>query len=100
MPGPRHPVAPRDAWPPPVPAAALDYVEQVPARAQRVPRGRRLAHDDPDVTECLELVKPMGATMLPPDRRALSTEMILVSAYGGLNQREAGDNLVVYVEGE
>lgn len=48
----------------------------------------------------IELVKPMGATMLPPDRKALATEMILVSAYGGLNQREAGDNLVVYVEGE
>jgi len=48
----------------------------------------------------IELVKPMMPTLLPPEQRALASEMFLVSAFGGLNQREVGDNLVVYVEGE
>lgn len=47
----------------------------------------------------MELVKPMFPTLLPPDRRALASEFFLVSAFGGLNQREVGDNLIVYVEG-
>jgi hypothetical protein len=47
----------------------------------------------------LQLEVPMTPTMLPPDRKALATEMYLVSAYAGLNQTEAGDNLVVYVQG-
>lgn len=47
----------------------------------------------------LSLVKPMMATMLPPETRSLGTTMYMVSAFGGLNQTEAGDNLVVYVEG-
>jgi len=48
----------------------------------------------------LEIVKPMTTTLLPPHRQAMNTELWLVSAFGGLNQREAGDNLVVYVQGE
>jgi hypothetical protein len=48
----------------------------------------------------LEIVKPMMPTLLPPERRTLVSEMILASGFGGLNQREAGDNLVVYVQGE
>lgn len=51
------------------------------------------------VDSSLELVLPMAPTLLPPDRKALATEMFLVGATGGLNQTEAGDNLVVYVEG-
>lgn len=46
-----------------------------------------------------EIVKPMNKTLLPPDRGPLSTEMFLVSGFGGLNQKEIGDNLVVYVQG-
>jgi hypothetical protein len=48
----------------------------------------------------VEIVKPMMPTLLPPEQRALASEMFLVSAFGGLNQREVGDNLVVYVEGD
>jgi hypothetical protein len=46
-----------------------------------------------------EIVKPMMSTLLPPEQRSLVTELFLVSGYGGLNQRETGDNLVVYVQG-
>jgi len=45
-----------------------------------------------------EIVKAMTPTLLPPELRALSSEMFLVSGFGGLNQREAGDNLIVYVD--
>jgi hypothetical protein len=48
----------------------------------------------------VEIIKPMMATLLPPEQRALSSDLYLVSAFGGLNQREVGDNLVVYVEGD
>lgn len=47
----------------------------------------------------LEIVDAMGATLLPPDQRALITEMYMLAGTGGLNQTEAGDNLLVYVEG-
>lgn len=47
----------------------------------------------------LEIVKPMSTTLLPPNVGSLATEMFLVSRYGGLNQTEAGDNLVVFVTG-
>lgn len=53
----------------------------------------------PADTSC-EIIKPMMPTLLPPEARALVTELFLVSGFGGLNQREAGDNLIVYVEGE
>jgi len=46
-----------------------------------------------------EIVKPMMPTLLPPDARALLTELWLVSGHGGLNHSEAGDNLVVYFTG-
>jgi len=46
-----------------------------------------------------EIVKPLTPTLLTPDQRSLVTEMFLVSGFGGLNQREVGDNLVVYVQG-
>lgn len=51
------------------------------------------------VDSSLQLEVPMTPTLLPPDRRALATEMYLVAAFAGLNQTEAGDNLVVYVQG-
>lgn len=44
-----------------------------------------------------EIVSPMGPTLLTPDRRALVTEMFMVAGFGGVNHRETGDNLVVYV---
>lgn len=47
----------------------------------------------------VELVKPMMPTVLPPEAGSLATQLFMVSGYGGLNHREVGDNLVVYVEG-
>lgn len=47
-----------------------------------------------------EMVMAMTPTPLPPDRRALASEMFLVAGFGGLNQREVGDNLLVYVQSE
>lgn len=47
----------------------------------------------------LELVIPMAPTLLPPDRKALATELYMVGAFGGLNQTSVGDALTVYVEG-
>lgn len=47
-----------------------------------------------------EMVMAMTPTPLPPERRALVSEMFLVAGFGGLNHREVGDNLVVYVESE
>jgi hypothetical protein len=44
------------------------------------------------------IVKPMGITLLPPDVRTLGTEMLLLSGYGGLNHREVGDSLNVFVD--
>lgn len=52
------------------------------------------------VDSSLELVLALPPTLLPPDSKALATEMYLVAGYGGLNQTEAGDNLVVYVQGD
>ena len=41
-----------------------------------------------------ELVQVMGPTILPAERRALSTKTFVVSGFGGLNQHEVGDTLV------
>lgn len=45
-----------------------------------------------------EIIKTMTPTLLPPELRSLTSEFFLVSGFGGLNQREAGDNLIVYVD--
>ena len=45
-----------------------------------------------------EIIKTLTPTLLPPEQRALTSEMFLVSGFGGLNQREAGDNLIVFVD--
>lgn len=50
-----------------------------------------------DTSTTLEV--PLGATLLPADRQALATRMYMVAGYGGVNQREVGDNLVFYVQG-
>jgi len=47
-----------------------------------------------------EMVMAMTPTPLPPERRSLVSEMFLVAGFGGLNHREVGDNLVVYVQSE
>jgi len=47
-----------------------------------------------------EMIMAMTPTPLPPDRRALVSEMFLVAGFGGLNHREVGDNLVVYIQSE
>ncbi|MEL6347049.1 MAG: major capsid family protein [Myxococcota bacterium] len=44
-----------------------------------------------------ELMQVMGSTPLPPDRTALQSTMYVVAAFGGLNQREVGDILIVNV---
>ena len=46
-----------------------------------------------------EIVKSLTPTLLPTETRALSSDMFLVSGFGGLNQREAGDNLIVHITG-
>lgn len=46
-----------------------------------------------------EIVMPMDLTMLPPEQRALVTELFMVAGYGGLNQKSTGDNLTVYIQG-
>lgn len=45
-----------------------------------------------------EIVKSMSPTLLTPDQRSLVSSFFLASGFGGLNHREAGDNLIVYVD--
>jgi len=47
-----------------------------------------------------EMIMAMTPTPLPPERTAMSSKMFIVAGFGGLNQREVGDNLVVYVQSE
>ena len=47
----------------------------------------------------LELVVPMAQTVLPPQVGSLSTDMFIVTMFGGVLQNSAGDNLFVLVGG-
>lgn len=47
----------------------------------------------------VELMQVLPITILPPERRSLTTKTHLVSGFGGLSQHEVGDNLLVWVEG-
>lgn len=46
-----------------------------------------------------EIIKPMSPTVLPPEISALGQLHYLISGFGGLNQKTAGDNVIVYVQG-
>lgn len=47
----------------------------------------------------IELVVPMGQTVLPPQVGSLATDMFIVTMFGGVLQNSAGDNLFVLVGG-
>lgn len=46
-----------------------------------------------------EIIKPLTPTILPPQMAALGSEHFIISGFGGLNQKNSGDNVIVYVEG-
>lgn len=55
---------------------------------------------DSRANSSMEIVRSMTPTLLPPDARTLTTELFMASGFGGLNQREVGDALLVFVESD
>lgn len=52
-----------------------------------------------EMDRSIELMDAMPATLLTPEKRALGEQTFMVMFFGGANQRSAGDNLFVYVNG-
>jgi hypothetical protein len=52
-----------------------------------------------ELDRSVELMDAMPATLLAPEKRALGEQTFMVMFFGGANQRSAGDNLLVHVEG-